>query len=93
MENIEWVGKRSIKIIGVNQIKQTTYSVMFDRIEAGTYLIAAAITEGNLIIKKVIPDVIKTEIDILKKIGVKIIANKRRILGILIKLWNFIVGA
>ena len=77
--NIKWVGKRSIKIIGVNQIKQTTYSVMFDRIEAGTYLIAAAITEGNLIIKKVIPDVIKTEIDILKKIGVKIIAKKREI--------------
>ena len=77
--NIKWVGKRSIKIIGVNQIKQTTYSVMFDRIEAGTYLIAAAITEGNLIIKKVIPDVIKTEIDILKKIGVKIIVKKREI--------------
>ena len=77
--NIKWVGKRSIKIIGVNQIKQTTYSVMFDRIEAGTYLIAAAITEGNLIIKKVIPDVIKTEIDILKKIGIKIIAKKREI--------------
>ena len=77
--NIKWVGKRSIKIIGVNQIKQTTYSVMFDRIEAGTYLIAAAITEGNLIIKKVIPDVIKTEIDILKKIGVKIISKKREI--------------
>ena len=77
--NIKWVGKRSIKIVGVNQIKQTTYSVMFDRIEAGTYLIAAAITEGNLIIKKVIPDVIKTEIDILKKIGVKIISKKREI--------------
>ena len=77
--DIEWVGKRSIKIIGVNQIKQTTYSVMFDRIEAGTYLIAAAMTEGNLIIKKVIPDVIKTEIDILKKIGVKIISKKREI--------------
>ncbi len=77
--DIKWVGKRSIKIIGVNQIKQTTYSIMFDRIEAGTYLIAAAITEGNLTIKKVIPDVIKTEIDILKKIGVKIIAKKREI--------------
>ncbi len=77
--NIKWVGKRSIKIIGVNQTKQTKYSVMFDRIEAGTYLIAAAITEGNLIIKKVIPDVIKTEIDILKKIGVKITAKKREI--------------
>ena len=36
--NIKWVAKRSIKIVGVGQINETTYSVMFDRIEAGTYL-------------------------------------------------------
>jgi UDP-N-acetylglucosamine 1-carboxyvinyltransferase len=45
---------------------------MFDRIEAGTYLIAAALTEGKLQIKNVIPKIIKTEIDILRKIGAKI---------------------
>ena len=52
---------------------------MFDRIEAGTYLIAAAITEGNLKIKNIIPSVIKTEIKTLKKIGVKIIIKKNEI--------------
>ena len=52
---------------------------MFDRIEAGTYLIAAAITEGHLKIKNIIPKIIKTEIDILKKIGVKIVTKKREI--------------
>tara|TARA_Y100000741_G_C18156669_1_gene519420 strand:+ start:15 stop:581 length:567 start_codon:yes stop_codon:yes gene_type:complete len=52
---------------------------MFDRIEAGTYLIAAAITEGNLKIKNIIPDVIKTEIAILKKIGAKINLKKNEI--------------
>ena len=40
---------------------------MFDRIEAGTYLVAAAVTEGNLKINNVIPSIIQTEIDILKK--------------------------
>ena len=35
---------------------------MFDRIEAGTYLVAAAATEGNLKIKNVIPNIIQTEI-------------------------------
>ena len=49
---------------------------MFDRIEAGTYLVAAAVTEGDLKIKNVIPSIIKTEIDILKKIGSQIILKK-----------------
>ncbi len=73
---IKWISKRSIKIIGVRKTKQTTYSVMFDRIEAGTYLIAAAVTEGNLKIRNIIPKVIQTEINILKKIGAKIIIRK-----------------
>ena len=77
--NIEWVAKRSLKIIGVNKINKTTYSVMFDRIEAGTYLVAAAATEGNLKIKNVIPSIIKTEIDTLKKIGAKINVKKDEI--------------
>ena len=41
---------------------------MFDRIEAGTYLIAAVLTNGNLTIQNLNPSIIKTEINILKKI-------------------------
>ena len=76
---IKWVGKRKIKIDGVNQINETTYSVMFDRIEAGTYLVAAAATEGNLKIKNIIPKIIKTEIDTLRKIGTKIVVKKNEV--------------
>ena len=76
---IKWVGKRKIKIDGVNQINEKTYSVMFDRIEAGTYLVAAAATEGNLKIKNIIPKIIKTEIDTLRKIGTKIVVKKNQI--------------
>ena len=74
--NIKWVGKRSIKIEGVTEVKETSYSVMFDRIEAGTYLVAAAVTEGNLKIKNIIPKIIQTEINTLKKIGAKIKTTK-----------------
>ena len=74
--NIKWTGKRSVKIEGVTKVKDITYRVMFDRIEAGTYLIAAAVTEGNLKIKNIVPKVIQTEIDILKKIGAKINIKK-----------------
>jgi UDP-N-acetylglucosamine 1-carboxyvinyltransferase len=73
---IKWISRRSIKIEGVSKINETNYKIMFDRIEAGTYLVAAAVTEGNLIIKNVIPSIIQTEIDILKKIGAKIIIKK-----------------
>ena len=77
--NIHWIGKRSLKVLGVKQINETTYSVMFDRIEAGTYLIAAAATVGNLKIKNVIPKIIQTEINTLRKIGAKIIIKKDEI--------------
>jgi UDP-N-acetylglucosamine 1-carboxyvinyltransferase len=77
--NIRWISKRSLKIVGIDEVKETNYSVMFDRIEAGTYLIAAAVTEGNLTIKKIIPKIIKTEIDMLKKVGAKIVIKKNEI--------------
>ena len=43
--NIKFSGKRIIKIIGTKKLKDIKYKVMFDRIEACTYLIAAAVTE------------------------------------------------
>ena len=76
---IKWISKRKIKVIGVCEIKEISYSVMFDRIEAGTYLVAAAVTQGNLKIRNINPEIIKTEIDILKKIGSKISINKNEV--------------
>ena len=77
--NIKWIAKRTLKIIGVKEINEATYTVMFDRIEAGTYLVAAAVTEGNLKIKNVKPHIIQTEINTLKKIGAKINLKKEEI--------------
>ena len=76
---ITWIGKRQIKIIGVKTFKESNYRIMFDRIEAGTMLIAAAINQGNLKITAIETDILQTEIDILKKIGAKIVKKKNEI--------------
>ena len=76
---IKWIGKRTLRIQGVNNFKKVKYNIMSDRIEAGTYLIAAAVTEGNLKISGINPNIIKTEIDIFKKLGLKVKTEKNQI--------------
>ena len=76
---IKWTGKRTLKIQGINNFKEAKYTIMPDRIEAGTYLIAAAVTEGNLKISGINPNIIRTEIEIFKKLGLKIKTEKNQI--------------
>ena len=78
--NIKWITKRTIRIVGVSNLNEIKYQVMPDRIEAGTYLIAAALSEGNLKIVGMDPKIISTEINILKKVGAKIIQRRNEIL-------------
>ena len=52
------------------------HKVIFDRIEAGTYMIASALIGKEIIIDKIDTAIIKNEINILKKMGVKIRKNK-----------------
>ena len=78
--NIKWTSKRTIKIEGVGNLNEIRYQIMPDRIEAGTYLIAAALSEGSLRILGMDSKIIQTEIDVLKKIGAKIIQKKNEIL-------------
>ena len=77
---ISRVGKRSIDVTGVEKLKPITYRVIFDRIEAGTYIIAAALTNGRLKITNINPKVMSTEINLLHKMGVKIIRKKNYII-------------
>ena len=55
------------------------HKVIFDRIEAGTYMIAGALIGKNLIINKITPKIIKSEIEILKKMGTVIETKKNSI--------------
>jgi len=76
---IKWIGRRTLRIYGVSNFKDAKYKVMPDRIEAGTYLIAGAITQGNLKLTGIDYRIIRTEIEILKKIGAKIKLEKNQI--------------
>ena len=53
--DIMGAGTDVIKIRGVKYLKGVTYAIIPDQIEAGTYMVAAAATRGNVLIKNVIP--------------------------------------
>jgi len=78
---INYIGKRSINVLGVEKLKSAVHKVIFDRIEVGTYIIAAALTKGHLKIKNIDPKIVATEIKVLKKMGVKIIKKKNCIIA------------
>lgn len=59
--------------------KLINHEVIFDRIEAGTYMIAGALIGKKIIINKIDPNIIKSEINILKKMGIKIKNNNNSI--------------
>jgi UDP-N-acetylglucosamine 1-carboxyvinyltransferase len=75
------ISKRTI-VINESSAKnfKVNHDVIFDRIELGTYMIAAALVAKKIIIDKIEPSVVKTEIDILKKMGVRIQRNKKSII-------------
>ena len=74
------ISGRKITIVGksVTQ-KKINHKIIFDRIEAGTYLVAGSLLSRKIIIKQVDPRVLKFEIKILKKMGVKITISKNSI--------------
>tara|TARA_Y200000002_G_scaffold144454_1_gene119410 strand:+ start:261 stop:1517 length:1257 start_codon:yes stop_codon:yes gene_type:complete len=71
---------RKISIIGCEKIKKNIHhKVIFDRIELGTYIIAAALVGKKIKFNNVDSKVIKNEINILKKMGVKLKIQKSNI--------------
>ena len=78
---IKQIGKRSINVLGVGELKSAVHRVIFDRIETGTYIIAAALTKGRLKIKNINPKLMSTEIRLLQKMGVDIIKKKNYIIA------------
>ncbi len=65
-------GTDVIKIRGVKELHGTTYSVIPDQIEAGTFMAAAAATRGNVLIRNVIPKHLEPITNKLIKIGVQV---------------------
>ena len=86
---INRIGKRGIDVLGVTKLKSALHNVIFDRIEAGTYIVAAALTNGRLKITNINPKIISTEISLLNKMNVKIIRKKNHIIVKSSKKWKF----
>ena len=73
--NIRGAGTNVIKIEGVNKLIGKNYTIIPDRIEAGTYMVAAAMTRGNVFIENAISEHLKPVIAKLKEAGVEIEEN------------------
>lgn len=69
---IKGAGTDTIKIEGVKSLHGAKHSVIPDRIETGTFMVAAAITRGQILIRNVVPDHVKPVIAKLRECGVEI---------------------
>mgnify|MGYP001122197404 CR=1 FL=1 len=74
--NIKGLGTDLIKIKGVKELNGIDYTIIPDRIEAGTYIIAAAITRGKVLVEDINADLLNPLIVKLEKAGVKIVKHK-----------------
>ncbi len=72
---IEGAGTKTIVINGVEELHGTEYTVIPDRIEAGTYMVAAVITGGELYIDNVIPAHVQPVIAKLREVGAEVVEN------------------
>lgn len=69
---IRGAGTNIIKIEGVKELRGTTHAVIPDRIEAGTYMVAAAMTNGDVYVENALPEHLKPVIAKLKEAGATI---------------------
>ncbi len=75
--NISGIGTNIINVYGVNNLCGTSYKIRSDRIEAGTYAIAAAITRGEIELLFTCSSIMRTIFTFLKKCGVQIFSTER----------------
>ncbi|MEG0075098.1 MAG: UDP-N-acetylglucosamine 1-carboxyvinyltransferase [Eubacterium sp.] len=81
--NIKGAGTDTIKIKGVEEMHGCEYSVVPDQITAGTYMMAAAATCGNVLVKNIIPKHMEAVTAKLREMGVEIIEEDEgiRVIG------------
>jgi UDP-N-acetylglucosamine 1-carboxyvinyltransferase len=69
---IDGIGEETIRIKGVRELGGATHEIIPDRIEVGTFLVASALTQGNIVLTNVKPDHLDTVIEKLKYSGTQI---------------------
>src|SRR5699024_7590938 len=72
-------GTETIRIEGVSQLTGTNHSIIPDRIESGTFMVAAAITEGDVLIKDCVSEHNRPLISKLREMGVTITDEEKRV--------------
>ena len=76
---IEGAGTELIRIEGVDHLNPVEYSIIPDRIEAGTFMMAAAITGGDLVIDKIVPEHLEATARKLQESGLKVEFSGQRV--------------
>ena len=76
---IKGAGTDRVEIIGVKKLEEISYNIMPDRIEAGTYLVAGAITGGNIKLTNVCPEHIEPILNKLEEANCKLTIQKNSI--------------
>jgi UDP-N-acetylglucosamine 1-carboxyvinyltransferase len=69
---IEGAGSSTIRVEGVAQLRSASHTIIADRIEAGTFLIAAAITKGDVMVSGCVPEHLRALIAKLHQAGVEV---------------------
>ncbi len=80
---IHGAGTNTITIVGVSQMHGVEYSIIPDRIEAGTFLIAGAITHSEITLAPVIPDHLAAVLAKLKEVGVRTVMEDHQTLRVM----------
>ncbi|MGM9926950.1 MAG: UDP-N-acetylglucosamine 1-carboxyvinyltransferase [Bacillus sp. (in: firmicutes)] len=71
--NVRGAGTATIRIEGVSELNGTTHTIIPDRIEAGTFMVAAALTRGNVLVKGAVSEHLSSLIAKMQEMGVEII--------------------
>ena len=71
--HVTGAGTETIRIVGVEHLHGTTHAVVQDRIEAGTFMVATAATQGDVLIQDAISEHNKPLISKMREMGVKVI--------------------
>jgi len=79
---IDGIGEETLRITGTKELSGAEHCIIPDRIEAGTFLVASALTRGDLILKEVEPKQVEAVIDKLVMAGSQVEQSGRNILRI-----------
>ena len=77
---IDGLGTDKIKVTGVESLREANYEIMFDRIEAGTFMVAAAMTGGKVLCKNINPEQMESITQKIIECGAKVEIQKNSIL-------------